>query len=151
MTSLRSLPLQLLLAILTAGLLAGCGGSKSRFESHLRKGEEFLTSDNLDKAGVEFRNAAQIQPKSPVALYYLGRVAEARGNIREAYGYYQAAIDADAKYEPAQAGADKMLVFGGAGKRALDTVRPGLTIHPDNADLLAVRAAAHQELKESDA
>jgi Flp pilus assembly protein TadD len=151
MTSLRGLRLQLLLAMLTAGLLAGCGGSKSRFESHLRKGEEFLTSDNLDKAGVEFRNAAQIQPKSAVALYYLGRVAEARGNVREAYGYYAAAVEADPKYEAAQAGAGKMLIFGGAGKRALDMVSAGLGVHPDNADLLAVRAAAHQELKESDA
>lgn len=151
MTSLRSLRLQLLLAILTAGLLAGCGGSKSRFESHLRKGEEFLSSDNLDKAGVEFRNAAQIQPKSANALYYLGRVAEARGNVREAYGYYAAAVEADPKYEAAQAGAGKMLIFGGAGKRALDMVSPGLAAHPDNADLLAVRAAARQELKEFDA
>lgn len=150
-TFMRSSKLHLSLALLSACLIAGCGGSKARFESHLRRGEQFLASDNLDKAGVEFRNAAQIQPKSPVALYYLGRVAEARGNVREAFGYFQAAIDADPKYEPAQAGAGKMLVFGGAGKRALDTVSPGLAAHPDNADLLAVRAAAHQEMKEPDA
>src|SRR5258708_33979838 len=44
-----------------------------------------------------------------------------------------------------------MLIFAGAVKRALDVVAPGLTAHPDNPDLLAVRAAAHQQLKEKEA
>ncbi|WP_457849510.1 hypothetical protein, partial [Staphylococcus aureus] len=47
--------------------------------------------------------------------------------------------------------AGKMLVFAGAAKRALDTVAPGLAAHPDDPDLLSVRAAAHQQLNERDA
>jgi tetratricopeptide (TPR) repeat protein len=138
-------------AMVAIAALCGCGGAATRFASHLQRGEAFLASGNLDKAGVEFRNAAQIQPRNPRALYFNGRVAEARSNIREAYGYYQAAVDADASYDAARAAAGKMLIFAGGAKRALDLVAPGLLAHPDDADLLVVRAAAHQQLKEKDA
>jgi tetratricopeptide (TPR) repeat protein len=138
-------------AISSAAVLTGCGGAHSRFSSHLQRGQEFLAQGNLDKASVEFRNAAQIEPKNPQGLYFNGRVAEARSNIRDAYGYYQAAVEADGTFEPARAAAGKMLIFAGGAKRALDLVEPGLTAQPDNAELLAVRAAAHQQLKERDA
>src|SRR5882724_9361988 len=100
-----------ILVVAMTGALSGCGGARARFASHLQRGQEFLASGNLDKAGVEFRNAAQIQPKNPRALYFNGRVAEARSNIREAYGYYQAAIDADPAYDAARAAAGRMLIF----------------------------------------
>lgn len=152
MTVTRATGLQMgLFAVLAACGLAGCGGAKARFTSHLQRGQAFLASGSLDKAGVEFRNATQIEPKNAQALYFNGRVAEARSNIREAYGYYRAAIDADAGYAAARAAAGKMLVFAGGAKDALDLVAPGLSAHPDDADLLAVRAAARQQLKENDA
>jgi tetratricopeptide (TPR) repeat protein len=145
------LPVLLIAFSLTApALLTACGGAKGRFESHLRRGESYLASGNLDKAGIEFRNASQIEPKNAVALYYNGRVAEARGNIRGAYGMYQAAIDADGNYAPARAGAGKMLVFGHEAQRALETVAPGLKTNPESPDLLAVRAAAYHVLKQTD-
>ncbi len=151
MTSNRNVLRICLLAVVAIGVLSGCGGAKARYASHLQRGQEYLASGNLEKAGVEFRNAAQIQPKSAAALYFIGRVAEARGNMSEAFGAYQAAVDADPAYDPARAGAGKMLVFAHGTKRALDLVAPGLAAHPNNADLLAVRAAAHQQLKEKDA
>jgi tetratricopeptide (TPR) repeat protein len=151
MTPTRSALQISLLAVVAIGMLSGCGGAKARYASHLQRGQEYLASGNLEKAGVEFRNAAQIQPKSAAALYFIGRVAEARGNVAEAFGAYQAAIDADPAYDAARAGVGKMLVFAHGAKRALDVIAPGLAAHPDNVDLLAVRAAAHQQLKEKDA
>ena len=136
-------------AVVAACIVSGCGGAHARFSSHLQRGQQYLASGNLDKAGVEFRNAAQIEPKNAAALYYNGRVAEARNNIREAYGFYQAAVDLDPKNDAARAGLGKVLVFAGAAKRAMDAVAPGLTAHPDNVDLLAVRAAARFQLKET--
>lgn len=150
MTSTLRLPGCAVAAAMIA-ILSGCGGAQARFTSHLQRGQAFLQSGNLDKASVEFRNAAQIEPKNPKALYFNGRVAEARNNIREAGGYYQAAIDVDARYDAARAGLGKMLIFAGAAKRAFDVVAVGLATHPDDADMLAVRAAAHQQLKETEA
>jgi len=140
-----------ILVVAMTGALSGCGGARARFTSHLQRGQQFLAAGNLDKAGVEFKNASQIEPKNPQALYFNGRVAEARGIVRDAYGFYQAAVEADSGHDLARAGAAKMLVFAGAAKRAMDLLEPGLVTHPDNPDLLAVRAAAHRQLKEADA
>jgi len=137
-----------ILGVLIAACVAGCGGARARYASHLQRGKEFLAAGHLEKAGVEFRNAVQIQPRSPEALYLDGRVAEQRGSLREALGLYQAAIEADASYDPARANLGKLLVFAGAGKAALEAVAPGLAAHPDNPDLLAVRAAARHQQKD---
>ncbi|MDB6102081.1 MAG: hypothetical protein JWO52_2080 [Gammaproteobacteria bacterium] len=149
MTCARALRLQTsILAVLVAILVSGCGGAHSRYTSHLERGKQYLAQENLDKAGVEFRNALQIEPKDPDALYFNGRVAELRRNMQEAAGLYQAAIDSRPDFELARASLGKLLVLVGATQRALEVVEPGLTQHPDNADLLAVRAVVRHQMKD---
>jgi predicted Zn-dependent protease len=137
-----------LLAIAASATLAlvACGG-QARYSSHLERGKQFLAQGNLDKAGVEFRNAAQIQPKAPEALYLNGRVAELRGDYRAALGLYQAVIDANPDFLAARVSLAKIYVFGGAPDRALQLVEPALAKHPDTPDLLVVRSAARAKLK----
>ena len=149
MTCASALRLQMsILAVLVAIVVSGCGGAHSRYTSHLERGKQYLAQENLDKAGVEFRNALQIEPKDADALYFNGRVADLRRNVREAVGLYQAAIDSRPDFESARASLGKLLVLVGATKRALETVEPGLTQHPDNADLLAVRAVVRHQMKD---
>lgn len=129
-------------------VMAGCGGAHSRYQSHLERGRQFLATGNLDKASVEFRNALQIEPRSDEALYLNGRIAERRGNVREAVDYYQSAVDVDPNDTRARAGLAKVFVLAGATQRALETISPGLLEHPDDPDLLAARAAARHQLKD---
>jgi tetratricopeptide (TPR) repeat protein len=116
--------------------------------SHLQHGKDYLASGSLDKASVEFRNAAQIEPRNAEALYYNGRVAERRGSFKDAMRFYLGAIDANSSYDAARASLGRLFVFASAAQRALDTIQPGLDRHPNDPDLLAVRAAAHQQLKD---
>jgi len=139
-----------LVGIVLLSVLCACGGAKARFQSHLAHGRELLASGQLDKAGVEFRNALQIQPKSVEALYLQGQVEEKRGNPRQAAGYYLAAVDADGTYVPARASMGKMYVFGGAPQKALEVLAPALAKEPNNPDVLAGEAAAHHMLKKDD-
>jgi tetratricopeptide (TPR) repeat protein len=130
--------------------VAGCGGAKSRFASHESRAEQYLSQGVFDKAGVEFRNALQIEPRNPRALYLYGRVAEHLGDVRSALGAYQAALDNNADYVAAQAALGRMMVLGNATERALTVIGPGLTRHPDDARLLTVRAAARLQLGDKD-
>ena len=139
-----------LAAAIAALALSGCGGARARYNSHLQRGQQYLAAGNLDKAGVEFRNAAQIEPKDTEPLYFKGRVAEAHGNLREAVQLYRAALDGNHGYEAARARLGKLLVFAGAPAEALQTVAPGLAANPDEPDLLAARAIARHELKQED-
>lgn len=136
-----------LLAVMV-GALAGCGNSHARYQAYIESGRHFLASGNLDKASVEFRNALQIEPRGEEALYLNGKVAEGRGNLREAIGYYQSALDVSRSDTRARAGLAKAFVLGGAPQRALDVIGPGLIDHPNDADLLAARAAALHGLKD---
>jgi tetratricopeptide (TPR) repeat protein len=147
----RTARLKIWLVVATTCLiLVGCGGARARYTSHLERGQAYLAAGNLDKAGIEFRNAAQIQPKEADPVYFNGRVAEARGNIREAVSLYQAAVDANPNAPAPRAHLGKLLVFAGAPQRAIDTVAPALTAHPDDPDLLAVRAAARHALRKDE-
>jgi tetratricopeptide (TPR) repeat protein len=144
----RSVLRPLLCAVLGFSLATGCSGGHARFLSHLQRGQEYLSTDNLDKASVEFRNALQIEPKNADALYYSGQVAEAKGDIRLAVGLYLGALEANPLLDSARARLGRMYIFGGAAQRAQETIGPGLERHPDDADLLAVRAAVREQQKD---
>jgi len=142
---------ELCVASVVLVLLSGCGGAQSRFTSHFERGHQYFEQGNLDKADIEFRNALQIKAKDPDALYYGGRVAEQKANIRGAAAFYQAAVDARADFPDARARLGRLFIFGGATRRALEVIAPALEQHPENPDLLAVRAAAEHQLGDGQA
>jgi tetratricopeptide (TPR) repeat protein len=129
-------------------VLAGCGGAKARFESHLQRGKQYLESGVLDKASVEFRNALQIEPRDSRARYWNGVTAERRGNVREAVGSYQGAIEMNPDYTTARAALARLYVYVGAASRALPVVEAGLAKHPGDPELLTARSAARLQLKD---
>jgi tetratricopeptide (TPR) repeat protein len=142
------LPIRFLVVLAGVLLLSACGSSHSRFQSYMQRGKQYLAAGNFDKASVEFRNALQIEPRNGEAFWFNGEAAERRGNIREAVGFYQSAIDVQPDDTRARARLAKVFVLGGATSRALEVISPGLLNHPDDPDLLAARAAVRHELKD---
>lgn len=124
-----------------AAILAGCADAESRKHSYLDSGESFFAEGNLDKAGVEVRNALQIDPRFVEARYLAGRIAEQQGELRAAVGHYRAALDENAEFNPARAALSRLLLFGGLTDDALELAEAGLASEPDNAVLLTVRGA----------
>ncbi len=114
----------------------------------MSKGQQFLAEGNLEKARVEFRNALQIAPNDSDARYYNGVVDEKLGNLREAAQYYQGAIDSHADNVLARGALGRLFVVSGAPELALETIKPSLLTHPDDPELLTVRAAARMQQKE---
>jgi tetratricopeptide (TPR) repeat protein len=131
-------------------VLAGCGGAQARKARHLEKGQAFFTAHNYEKARVEFRNALQIAPNDSEARYRNGLADEKLGNLREAAQFYQGAIDSNAENIQARAALARLFVLSGLPERALETIKPALVAHPDDARLLTVRAAARVQLKDLD-
>jgi tetratricopeptide (TPR) repeat protein len=142
-------PLRVLIATLCVAVgLAGCGGAQSRKARHIEKGQAFLAAGNFEKARVEFRNALQIVPTDSEARYDNGIVDQKLGNIREAAQFFQGAIDTDADNVRARASLARLYLFSGAPAKALEIVAPSLAKHPDNVDLLTVRAGAKVQTKD---
>jgi tetratricopeptide (TPR) repeat protein len=106
------------------------------------RGKQYLAQGNFDKASVEFRNALQIKPKAPEALFLSAQAAERRGDLRAAVSLYQAAVDAQPDQTRALASLGSIYAVGGFPDRALQLVEPYLAKHPDVPELLVVRGAA---------
>ena len=128
--------------------LAACGGAQARKARHLEKGQSFLVAGNFEKARVEFQNALQIAPTDPQARFELGVVDEKLGKIREAAQLYQATLDVSPDHLGARTNLARLYVFSGVPDRVLELIKPAIEKHPDNSELLALRAAAHIQKKD---
>ncbi len=143
---------KLSLAIVTSCALIclpGCGGAASSEAKHLARGKAFFATGKLEKARVEFRNALQVAPNDAVARYENGIVDEKMGNLRDAARFFQGAIDINPDYVLARAKLGRMYVLSGVPEEALKTIGPSFENHPQDPDLLAVRAVALIQLQDA--
>lgn len=133
---------------LSALSLAACGGAQARRVKHMEKGQTFLTAGNYEKARVEFQNALQIAPTDPEARFEMGVVDEKLQKSREAAQFYQATIDVSPDHLGARTNLARLYMFANAPDKALELIKPALEKHPDDAELLTLRAATHVQKKE---
>ena len=145
----RVLALTSLVAV--AMLIAGCGGAKSRFASHMRRGQDYFQNGDYAKAGVEFRNAMQIEPKDPQARVMAARTAEKTGQLRNAYGLLQSVVEDHPEDADARTELGRLLISVGQPKQGLEIIKPVLVKQPNDATLLALRGAAEAGLKDGTA
>ncbi|HTV50506.1 MAG TPA: tetratricopeptide repeat protein [Steroidobacteraceae bacterium] len=129
-------------------LLAGCGSRATRVSHHLQRAQHYLDAGQLEKAQIEFRNAAQIEPRNVPARLLGARIAEQMGNLPEAAALYRSIVELDADARVARAGLGRLYVLAHLPRQALDVVQPALLRHPEDAPLLTVRGAARLELKD---
>lgn len=131
--------------IATTAALSGCGGAQARFASHMHRGRTYFDAGQFSKAGVEFGNALQIEPKDPQAALMAGRTAEHLGRPRNALGLYQSVIDAQPGNLEARAALAGLMVKGRAPSQALKIIQPGLQQAPNDVALLTLRAVARSQ------
>jgi tetratricopeptide (TPR) repeat protein len=126
--------------------LGGCGGAQSRFDAHMKRGQEYFAADDYSRASVEFRNAMQIEPRNAAARIMAARTFEKQTKLREAIGLYQSAVDLAPDNSEASANLARLLIFAGAAEQATKILEPALKRHPDDPLLLTLRGAARQQL-----
>ena len=129
-------------AILAMTVLAACGSPESRQARYLERGDQYVHDQNFEKAGVEYRNALQIDPKSIKARMALGRVAEKLDNLRDAVGQYQAVVELEPGNNEARGLLARLYLMAGYEDAAAKLITPGLEKDPNDPLLLVVRGAA---------
>ena len=74
-------------------LAAGCGGPEQKKAKFFNKGNALFAKGEFVKAGLEFRNAIQIDPKYADAYYMLGKVELRQNNLKAAYAAFAKAVE----------------------------------------------------------
>ena len=91
-----------LLSLTLAGLtLTGCGGPVQKEARYMQRGNTLLEQGLYEKARIEYRNAARINPTDVDVIYHLGLVDEAEGAFHDAYAAFTAAEQQNAHFHPA--------------------------------------------------
>ena len=129
------------LLLLACFLLVACGGPEAKKAKFLERGKEYYAKKDFVKAGLEFKNAIQIDPKFAEAYHQLGLSQLSRADIRGAYGSLSKATELDPKLLPAQFQLGKLLLIVGERERAMEKAELVLKSAPDDVDAQLLKGA----------
>ena len=143
----RMLSAAMLIAILLA---AGCSrNAASREALHLKRGKEMLAKQDLARASLEFRNAAQAAPKDAEPVYQMALIAAARQDAKLEIRLLRRVLELDPKH----AGAKLKLAGFELGssdpetlRGAQDRIREVLAANPNDPDAVAALAMSDVRL-----
>jgi Tfp pilus assembly protein PilF len=123
-------------------LAGGCGGKEERLQSHLEKGRGLLEQGKLDTAGVEVRNAMQIDPKNSEATFVAGLIIEKGGeDFRRAFQHFVRAAELDENNVAARARVGRYYLLGGDIPKAEETLAEITKLAPDALETRNLKAA----------
>jgi tetratricopeptide (TPR) repeat protein len=127
--------------VVVAWVLTACGGAEERKAAHLARGLQYVEAQNLDKAKVEFKNVLQIDPKAASPYFYLGRIEEDQKNWREAFGFYQKAVELDPGNHEAQVRLAKFYLLAKDAEKATELLEPAAAEKPTDIEVRMLQAA----------
>jgi len=129
-----------LAVVLPLGLIA-CDGAEEREAAYFERGKSLYEAGDYSKASIELRNARQINPLNHEALYYLGLIAEKKGDFRGAFKAYLAVIEQAPKHVGSNLHAGRILLMSGETDKASEKAKVALEVEPENVEARALRGA----------
>ncbi|MEP3248180.1 MAG: tetratricopeptide repeat protein [Sneathiella sp.] len=121
--------------------LAGCDSPEEKAQSHYENGKQLFKEENYVKAGLEFRNALQLNGNLADAWYHLALVEEKEGKFREYAGDLYKTIELDSQHVKAQVRIAKILLFSGRLEEAAQKSELVLRLAPESADVWSLQSA----------
>ncbi len=132
--------LSLLMGLVLFGL-AACDSPEEKAQGYYQNGLQLFKEENYEKAGLEFRNALQLNGNIADAWYHLALVEEKEGKIRKYAGDLYKTIELDINHVPAQIRLAKILLFSGRMDEAEEKANLVMRLEPANADVWSLQAA----------
>lgn len=136
---------RILLAASIIGL-AGCSSPTDKANKFFEKGTALMQQGDLVKARIEFQNALQIKQDMTAAWFALAQIAEQQGDWQKLFGLLNKVVDHDPKHLEAQIKLGRLLLAAGKLDKALAASDVTMTLAPDDAAVLALRAAVLYKL-----
>lgn len=121
--------------------VSGCGGKKEREAAYIQKSQKYYREGNYEKAGVEIRNAIQINPKNAKSFFLAGAIDEKQHNWQKAFANYSQANELDPNELEAKARLGKFYLASGDFEHAEKMAKEIQSKDPTNVDGLLLQAA----------
>ena len=132
---LRPLPILLALA------LAACDTAAERAETHYQRALALIAEGDPDRAAVELRNVFRLNPEHAAARLAYADVLRGRGELREAFGQLQRAVEADPRSLPARRGLAELALEAQDFEAAAEHVAAAYALDPADPQIRALKAA----------
>ena len=134
--------------VLAALQLTGCGSREQRAQDYYEHGISYLEQKDFVKARIELRNALQLKEDMVEAWRALAQIDEHDGNRQAQVGSLRRIVELDQKDSKAKVQLAKLYLLGGALDEALKLAMAANELEPQNASILALKAAVLFRLKD---
>jgi tetratricopeptide (TPR) repeat protein len=129
--------------LFAAALLVACSGPAEKKAKFYRKGQALYEKKDYVKAGLEFKNALQIDPKFADGWYMLGMTQLLRGDFPHAYGSFNKAAELEPDHVKAQTQLGKILVAAGKRDEAIEKAELVLKKEPRNEEAQLIKGVVY--------
>ncbi|MGI9342642.1 MAG: tetratricopeptide repeat protein [Gammaproteobacteria bacterium] len=120
--------------------VAACMSPEDRAERYLRKAQEYLDADDQVRAGIEARNAAQIEPRNAEVRLILATLAEQKQAWSDAIGHLLVAVDEEPDNLDARIRLGTLYFLARANERAAVQSAAANEIAPDDTRVRLLKA-----------
>ncbi len=139
-----------LMAALVALAVSGCSTPEEKAASYLKDGKELFEKGNFVQAGLEFRNALQLNNKLPEAWLYLGKIDLRNQKWDDAYRDLSRAVALDPNNVEALTELGSLQLGAGRLDDAMKTSETVLKLQPKDAGAHTLRGAVMYRLQNLD-
>ena len=136
------------LVLMVTSVLAACGGPDAKKVKFFNKGKILYEKSDYVKARLEFKNAAQMDPKYADPYRMLGLIEMKENNFRSAYGFFTKAVELNPADLESQYQIGKLLLGAGQPDKAREKAELILKNDSVNADGLLLKGAVYIAQKE---
>ena len=130
-----------LLIFLLISVVTACDSPEEQAQRYLEKGQSLLEAGEPVKAKLEFKNALQIDDQLSPAWYGLAQVAKHGSEWSDTFSFLDRVVEIDPNNLDAHIEQVRLLLGAGQMERALELSTASLQLAPNDARVLALRAA----------
>lgn len=135
--------------VLCIFVIAACDSPEERLANHYAEAQELLEAGENTKAGIEFRNALQINPDHIPSLFGLSVLQERQGNFRVVSNLLRKVLDLDPDHLEANLRFGRILLLAQQLDQALERSNKALELDPNSSSAHSFHAGVLLALEDT--
>ena len=120
--------------------LGACSSKEAKRDRFYKKGMELYEKALYVKAGLEFKNVLQLDPKYLDGWYMMGMIEEKQGDLKKAFGYFSKATTLNPDHIKSNLELGKIFLVAKMPEEAMEKAELVLKKEPNNDEALLLKA-----------